>query len=1023
MALRKYPLALALLLTGCFLNENAQGKITFSATQSASIQSAQTKLLAVTALAEGMSTNSYTKPLVSSTNFGAKLSAARGKANAIETKLLGEDDAEGKAERISGALTGVSDGLVGMIGGIKDGDWVQGVQGALGMISSMVALAGPIGMIASSIMSMVSGFLGLFGGSETESQESMIKRVVEAAINDARHRDMKEYIEGAKHVYQSLSSSVQNFRERGQLTSSQAEELYNHAFSELQIFEELKMAEELQLSLETELYKISEEKLGEVSSYLKIEDIEGKSRIFIIRKIRQEVEKALAVLEGRKADSQDIIQYLGDVLAFVTGKPPPLEDNVDEDRDGDCTDDEESISEAKREYEAMQTEFMEMLSLQEKKLQKAKARFEVPTTDKGVDLELRAVNNTTVPYKGFVELDFQLLNGKNLLLKVPFLVTDAEIINPIIGYNVIEEIVKLAKHNEDSFDSGKTEDNELLTAIENSFQKIDVGAIHTLLNIIVEETNADLSILKSPKQNFSLPPNQFTRVICRGNGETSNPRTFVLFEPDENQQWPPGLEITEKLLAIPRGKSFRVKLDVYNSTDHPIMLKSRTVLGRIELLKSITPFDVKQKDGTWNGPSNPEEENSPSVSQIKVTSTSCAINSDSDSYLSQFDLSSLNADQQKLASKLLIEESDSFSKDDDDIGCAEGLKLPINLSDPKPVQKTYTSIPKPLYPEVKQHIEDLLNKGFIKRSTSNYSSPVRSNNSNVQSKNLYDKRVRTTVLEPGDRVLVRNLSERGGPGKLRSFWERNIHKVIKRVGEDSPVHQVISEHDPSSKIRTLHRNLLLPCDELPLEDLTQNDQKQQRKKKETAGRTDQVKPQQSDDSDSEEEIFACVRPKTSEWKLARPPTPHPVRGTVSDYAEVVNDTPSQDCMEHVESLQNSDIERDTEQDFGYDARSNGRNYDTTRPEQTRLSPASSLSADSPVLQESLASPPAASTPEEYVRPRRLRQPPAYLQYPSFGNPISYPISNNMIQARCGQPLFCHNTPFAAHQIPAWHKIR
>ena len=108
----------------------------------------------------------------------------------------------------------------------------------IGIISSVVALAGPIGMVASSIMSMVSGFLGLFGGSETESQESMIKRVVEAAINDARHKDMKEYIEGAKHVYQSLSSSVQNFRERKQLTTSQAEEPYNHAFAELEVFGE-----------------------------------------------------------------------------------------------------------------------------------------------------------------------------------------------------------------------------------------------------------------------------------------------------------------------------------------------------------------------------------------------------------------------------------------------------------------------------------------------------------------------------------------------------------------------------------------------------------------------------------------------------------------------------------------------------------------------------------------------------------------------------------------------------------------
>ena len=257
---------------------------------------------------------------------------------------------------------------------------------------------------------------------------------------------------------------------------------------------------------------------------------------------------------------------------------------------------------------------------------------------------------------------------------------------------------------------------------------------------------------------------------------------------------------------------------------------------------------------------------------------------------------------------------------------------------------------------------------------------------------------------------------------MRSFWLPNVHKVLQRVG-DSPVYQIVSERHPSSKIRTLHRNLELPCDELPLEDPKQSDQRQRRRKKETTRRANQVKPQQLDDSDSEDEIFACIRPNTSNWKPARPPTPHPVRGNVSDDAEVINDRLSEDSMEHVESLQNNDIERNTKQDLGHDARSNRRNGSAIHSEQRRLSPASSLPADSLVLQESLTSPFAASTPDEHVRPRRLRQPPAYLQYPSLGNPISYPISNNMIQARCGQPLFYYNMPFAYHQIPAWYKIR
>ena len=50
--------------------------------------------------------------------------------------------------------------------------------------------------------------------------------------------------------------------------------------------------------------------------------------------------------------------------------------------------------------------------------------------------------------------------------------------------------------------------------------------------------------------------------------------------------------------------------------------------------------------------------------------------------------------------------------------------MDIKMTSAQPVQKNYLSIPRPLYPEVKGYIEDLLNRGFIRKSTSPFSSSV-----------------------------------------------------------------------------------------------------------------------------------------------------------------------------------------------------------------------------------------------------------------------------------------------------------
>ena len=81
----------------------------------------------------------------------------------------------------------------------------------------------------------------------------------------------------------------------------------------------------------------------------------------------------------------------------------------------------------------------------------------------------------------------------------------------------------------------------------------------------------------------------------------------------------------------------------------------------------------------------------------------------------EVDLGDLTEDQKIVVMEMLRDEAESFSKGDEDVGCVEGLQLNINLSDSRPVQKNYTAIPKPLYPEVKQYVEDLLNCGWVQK--------------------------------------------------------------------------------------------------------------------------------------------------------------------------------------------------------------------------------------------------------------------------------------------------------------------
>ena len=90
----------------------------------------------------------------------------------------------------------------------------------------------------------------------------------------------------------------------------------------------------------------------------------------------------------------------------------------------------------------------------------------------------------------------------------------------------------------------------------------------------------------------------------------------------------------------------------------------------------------------------------------------------------------------------------------------------------------------------------------------------KSDKSRQHQKAEYDKKVRAANLQEGDRVLVKILAFEGRH-KLSDKWESDSYVVLTKPNPDIPVYDVQKESG-KGRIRTLHRNHLLPIGELPI---------------------------------------------------------------------------------------------------------------------------------------------------------------------------------------------------------------
>ena len=283
-------------------------------------------------------------------------------------------------------------------------------------------------------------------------------------------------------------------------------------------------------------------------------------------------------------------------------------------------------------------------------------------------LDLKTANGSALPYSGYVVLSFSLQEGTSNDLKVPMLVTNTDIDNVIIGYNVLEEIIN--SHSDNSLD--------FMAYLKTSLSKVSDEDVIAFVDIVKETKNESPLTVKTSKNPLINARNSSSKVTCCVNVEPMSKATSFFFEPNDIETWPSGLDIFQELILLKKNEN-RVSIHVTNHTNHDVKLQGRLEIGRLERVRSVTELEVTQ--GSVGGGKSAD-----------ISSVSGNVSSNND-VLKLVNLDTLTVDQQKVVLDKLKKESNVFSANEYDVGKIPDLQLEINLTDNIPVQKSYINVP------------------------------------------------------------------------------------------------------------------------------------------------------------------------------------------------------------------------------------------------------------------------------------------------------------------------------------------